>query len=143
MAAKERDTKGLQDKLILCGREQCTIPTAPQVYEFSSLVLSIFFFWLVSTGFWHCIRSVNSSLLRPHRAKVVFLCYSLCKQTGWKFLTLNFEFLTWKTEGWQFPQQGTSSRSVLFALALLPNFTHITSSCSSIANIIFLFFSAK
>lgn len=52
MAARERFTKGLQDKLTLCGREQCTIPTAPQVYELSSLILSLFllgcFHWLLA-----------------------------------------------------------------------------------------------
>lgn len=45
MAARERDTKELWDQLTLCGREQSTIPAAPQVYELSpSLILSIFFF---------------------------------------------------------------------------------------------------
>lgn len=52
MAARERDTKGLRDKLTLCGREQCKIPTAPQVYELSSFILSIFFlgcfYWLLA-----------------------------------------------------------------------------------------------
>lgn len=114
MAAKERDTKGLQDKLTLCGREQCTIPPAPQVYELSSLILSIFFFYVVSTGFWHCIRSVNSSLLRPHRAEEFSLCYSPCKQTGGKFLTLNFESLSGRLKADSFH----SREQTLFCLLL-------------------------
>lgn len=138
MAARERDTKGLQDKLTLCGREQCTIPTAPRVYELSSLILSIFFLKLFPLA-----SGTASGVLTVHCWDHTELRCFLCATASANRLGGSFWLWTLSFSSGRLTVSTAMNKLQVCSVRSCPLLANFTPSTPAAAALLILFFSAK